>query len=87
MREALDGFEGGVCFRGVCRRYHTHMQQWTRIDGLFCSVKQASEKKSLLLITKKTKIMVIDKRNSGEDFLLDGQVIEQVPEFRSCVTY
>ena len=29
----------------------------------------------------KTKIMVIDKQSSGEDFLLHGQVIEEVPEF------
>ena len=44
-------------------------------------VKEASEKKGLLLNTKKTKIMVIDKASSGKDFLLDGQVIEEVSEF------
>ena len=34
-------------------------------------VKAASEKKGLLLNTKKTKIMVIDEQSSGEEFLLD----------------
>ena len=43
-------------------------------------VKEASEM-GLLLNTKKTKIMVTDKQSSGEDFLLDGQVIEDVSEF------
>ena len=44
-------------------------------------VKEASEKKGLLLNTKQTKIMVIVKQSSGEDFLLDGKVIEEVSEF------
>ena len=34
-----------------------------------------------LFNTKKTKIMVIDKQSSSEDFLLDGQVIEMVSKF------
>ena len=37
-------------------------------------VKEASEKKGLLRNTT-------DKQSSGEDFLLDGQVIEEVSEF------
>ena len=44
-------------------------------------VKEASEKRGLLLNTKQTNIMVIDKQSSGEDFLLDGKVIEDVSEF------
>ena len=43
-------------------------------------VEEAREK-GLLLNTKKTKIMVIDKQSSDdEDFLLDGQMIEEVSE-------
>ena len=49
--------------------------------GLLRRVKETSENKGLLLNTKKTKIIVIDKQSSGEDFLLDGQVIEEVSEF------
>ena len=48
---------------------------------LIRGVKEASEKKGLLLNTKKTRVIVIDKQSSGEDFLLDGQVIEEVSEF------
>ena len=44
-------------------------------------VKEASEKKDLLLNTKEIKIMVIDKQRSCEEFLLDGQVIEEVSKF------
>ena len=45
------------------------------------------EKKDLLN-TKKTKIVVIDKQSGDEEFLLDGQVIEEVSDFGiSWVTY
>ena len=87
MREALHGFEGGVCFGG--ERIITGLRYADDIT-LICSsrnelvdllrrVKEASEKKGLLLLnTMKTKIMVIDKQSSGEEFLLNGQVIEEV---------
>ena len=40
------------------------------------------------LNTKKTKIVVIDKQSGDEEFLLDGQVIEEVSDFGiSWVTY
>ena len=39
------------------------------------------EKTDLLLNTKKTKIVVIDKQSGDEEFMLDGQVIEEVSDF------
>ena len=60
----------------VCWWHNTH-----ELMDLLRRVKEASEKKGLLLNTKQTKIMVIDKQSSGEDFLLDGKVIEDVSEF------
>jgi hypothetical protein len=44
-------------------------------------IKEASEKKGLLLNTKKTKIMVVDRDRTGEDFIIDGQQIEEVSQF------
>ena len=41
----------------------------------------ASEEKGLLLNTKKTKIMMLDKDDTGSNFLLDGQNIEVVHQF------
>ena len=66
MREALEGFEGGVKFGGVQVRNLRYADDTTLICSskeelmdLLKRVKAASEKKGLLLITKKTKIMVI----------------------------
>ena len=88
MREALRGFEGGVRFEGeriTDLRYADNTtlicSNRNELIDLLRRVKEASEKKGLLLNTKKTKIMVIDKQSSGEDFLLDSQVIEEVSEF------
>jgi hypothetical protein len=44
-------------------------------------VKVASEKKGLLLNTKKTKIMVMDKDSDDRYFILDGEKIEEVQQF------
>ena len=50
--------------------------------GLLKKVKEASMSKNLLLNTHKTKIMVVDKdRERKEDFVLDGEKIEEVESF------
>ena len=50
--------------------------------GLLKKVKEASMSKNLLLNTQKTKIMVVDKdRERKEDFVLDGEKIEEVESF------
>ena len=47
--------------------------------GLLKKVKEASMSKNLLLNTQNTKIMVVDKdRERKEDFVLDGEKIEEV---------
>ena len=88
MREALEGFEGGVSFGGQRITDLRYADDTTLICSsrkelmdLLHRVKQASEKKGLLLNTKKTKIMVMDKQSSGEEFLLDGQKIDEVQDF------
>ena len=88
MREALEGVDGGIKFGGVKvnnLRYadDTTLLCSSRQDlmNLLSQVKSASEEKGLLVNTKKTKIMVLDKNDSGADFLLDGQKIEVVKQF------
>ena len=50
--------------------------------GLLKKVKEASMSKNLLLNTQKSKIMVVDKdRERKEDFVLDGENIEEVESF------
>ena len=50
--------------------------------GLLKKVKEASMSKNLLLNTQKTTIMVVDKdRERKEDFVLDGEKIEEVESF------
>ena len=85
MREVLDGFNGGVKFGGtkitdlryaddttlICNSRHELLDLLRRI-------KDASEKKRLLLNIKKTKIMVVDRNRTKEDFTIDGQQIEDV---------
>ena len=44
-------------------------------------IKQASEEKDLLLNTKKTKIMVVDRDNNNTDFTIAGNKIEVVNQF------
>ena len=63
------------------------MQQQTRVDtpSLSRKISQREEKSSS---SKKANVTVIDKQNSGEDFPLDTQVIEQLSELLiSWVTY
>jgi len=88
MREALEGFEGGVKFGGRKISNLRYADDTTLICSsrkelmdLLRRVKRASERKGLLLNTKKTKIMVLDNDNTGSDFLLDGQKIEVVQQF------
>ena len=88
MREALHGFEGGVRFGGegiTDLRYADDLtlicSSRNELMDLLLRVKEASEKKGLLVNTNKTKIMVIDKQSRSEDFLLNGRVIEEVYEF------
>jgi hypothetical protein len=88
MREALEGFEGGVRFGGMMINNLRYADDTTLICAsreelmmLLQRVKQASAKKGLLLNTKKTKIMVKDGARTNDDFFLDGQQIEEVDEF------
>ena len=88
MREALDGFEGGARFGGMRitdLRYADDTtlvcQSREELMDLLLRVKNASEKKGLLLNTKKTKIMVIDRDSTDDDFVLDGQKIDVVDDF------
>ena len=94
MREALEGVDSGIKFGGVKvndLRYadDTTLLCSSRQDlmNLLSQVKSASEEKGLLLYTKKTKIMVLDKNDSGADFLLDGQKIEVVKQLRISFVY
>ena len=75
----LEGFGGGVCFGGVRINNLRYADDTTLICAsrkelmmLLQHVKQASEKKGLLLNTKKTKIMVLDKKSTNDEFFLDG---------------
>ena len=79
MREALEGLDGGIKFGGVKVNNLRYADDTTLFCGslqdlmnLLSQVKSASEEKGLLLNTKTTKIMVLDKNDSGADFQLDG---------------
>ena len=54
--------------------------------NLLCRVKRASEEKGLLLNTKKTKIMVMDRDRTSSQFLLDGQKVDEVQQFKITFT-
>ena len=67
MREALEGFEGGVSFGGMKITNLRYADDTTlvcasrkELMNLLKRIKIASERKGLLLNTKKTKIMVLD---------------------------
>ena len=71
MREALEGFNGWVKFGGTKITNLRYADNTTLIcnsrhelpDLLRC-IKDASERKGLLLNTKKTKIMVVDRNRT-----------------------
>ncbi len=89
MRKALEEFQRGVKFgrqRITNLRYADDTilvcSSKEELLELLGAVKEAIEKKGLLLNSKKTKIMVpvVDDRrkDQGESFMLNGNVIEEV---------
>ena len=71
-----DEFERGVDFGCENHRFENHKRYHSsrnELMDILCRVN--------FLNTKKTKKIAINMRNDGEDFLLDGKVIEQVSEF------
>ena len=88
MRTALEGFEGGVKFGGTRITNLRYADDTTLICSsrvelieLLKRIKEASEEKHLLLNTKKTKIMVVDRERKSDEFVIDGQQIEEVKQF------
>ena len=88
MREALEGFNGGVKFGGTKITNLRYADDTTLVCSsreelidLLNRIKKASEEKDLLLNTKKTKIMVVDKDSNNNDFTIDGKKIEVVSQF------
>jgi hypothetical protein len=88
MRTALEGFEGGVKFGGTKISNLRYADDTTLICSsraelidLLKHIKDASERKGLLLNTKKTKIMVVDRDRTNDEFVIDGQQIEEVKQF------
>ena len=88
MREALEGFNHGVKFGCTKITNLRYADDTTLICNsrhelldLLRHIKVASEEKGLLLNTKKTKVMVVDRNRTKEDFTMDGQQIEEVSQF------
>ena len=88
MRETLEDFDGGVKFGDTKVTNLRYADDTTLICNsrhelldLLRRIKVASEKKGLLLNTKKTKIMVVDRNRTKGDFTIDGQQIEEVSQF------
>ena len=88
MRNALEGFNGGVQFGGKKITNLRYADDTTlvcssreKLIDLLNHIKQASEEKDLLLNTKKTKIMVVDRDNNNTDFTVAGNKIEVVNRF------
>ena len=95
MREVLDRYEGGVKIGGKYINNLRYADDTTLICSsheellaLLEAVKVASEKRGLLLNTKKTKVMVVDE-NWKEDntFMIDGNNLEVVQHFEYLGSY
>ena len=87
MRNALEGFNGGVKFGGKKITNLRYADDTTLVCSsreelidLLNRIKQASEEKDLLN-TKKIKIMVVDRDNNTTDFTIAGNKIEVVNQF------
>ena len=87
MRNALEGFNGGVKFGGKKITNLRYADDTTLVCSsreelidLLNRIKQASEEKDLLN-TKKIKIMVVDRDNNNTDFTIAGNKIEVVNQF------
>ena len=96
MREALEHYKGGVNIGG----HHITNLRYADDTTLVCNskdellellgrVKRASEKRGLLLNTKKTKIMVIDDslKTTDRTFLLDGEKFDELENFEFLGSY
>ena len=88
MRNALEGFNGGVKFGGKKITNLKYADDTTLVCSsreelidLLNRIKQTSEEKDLLLNTKKTKIMVVDRDNNNTEFIIAGNKIEVVNQF------
>ena len=89
MRESVEEAEGGVDIGGE----RTNNLRFADDTTLICTskqdlmemlkeVKDKSSEKGLLLNSQKTKVLVMDlERRNREEFILDGELIEQVDEF------
>ena len=88
MRKALEGFKGGVKFGGKKIMNLRYADETTLVCSsreelmdLLNRIKLASEEKDLLLNTKKTKIMVVDRDYDNTEFTVAGNTIEVVNWF------
>jgi hypothetical protein len=89
MREALEGFFGGISIGGRMVSNLRFADDTTlvssskeELDDLLRRVKEASKTRHLLLNIQKTKIMVLDNnRPENDPFIIDGERIEEVDSF------
>jgi hypothetical protein len=89
MREALEGFFGGISIGGRMVSNLRFAADTTlvssskeELDDLLRRVKEASKTRHLLLNIQKTKIMVLDNnRPENDPFIIDGERIEEVDSF------
>ena len=89
MREVLEDHEGGINIGGTKTTNLRFADDTTllcnskdELLNLLKRVKDISKTNHLLLNTKKTKVMVVDKnRKEGDDFIVDGEKIEEVESF------